>query len=563
MRGPALADAATQLPWLSPGAHSLVALARAASPAVWTEIRRDPGALLLLLRFADRCAALPTALFDPQVLQGALPILDPPGSGFVDWQRSEVAIVYQSALAYAAQAERLARRLGRVDPDLAWSAGLLAPLGWLAVAAVAPEAISACLADADFPRKPVQVQQRLWGLEQTAIARRLASRWQLPAKLATLLGHLDLAPENAASLDLDLDLFRIVQLAVALVQQAEVPLQLPVGAGLTQNALALKLDSDELRGEAARLRAVVPLGPWEPPASLPLVRDLLHLAIEKRGWKTAPVLESLEREIDQLHRAVRDQRSSEEDRLQTLKLRALAELAAGAGHEINNPLAVISGQAQYLMQQEEDPARLQSLRKIVAQTQRIHEILTQLMQFARPPRPHWQSLNLTAVVREAAGSLTTEAAERQVELRTQTGDSELILDGDLKCIRKILVSLLRNAIAAAPTGGWAALRLDAHADHVDLLIEDNGPGPDHDQREHLFDPFYSGREAGRGRGLGLPTAWRLAGTLGGDIRFERLDNLTRFVFCLPRHNQTTLPRSRTNGEHLPGDLNPAALNGAD
>jgi signal transduction histidine kinase len=75
---------------------------------------------------------------------------------------------------------------------------------------------------------------------------------------------------------------------------------------------------------------------------------------------------------------------------------------------------------------------------------------------------------------------------------------------------------------------------------VDLVVEDNGTGPAPVQREHLFDPFYSGRHAGRGRGLGLPTAWRLAREHGGDVRFEcRAGGPTRFVLSLPRGSHAT------------------------
>ena len=71
-------------------------------------------------------------------------------------------------------------------------------------------------------------------------------------------------------------------------------------------------------------------------------------------------------------------------------------------------------------------------------------------------------------------------------------------------------------------------------DTVEIVVEDNGTGPPQQQREHLFDPFYSGRSAGRGRGLGLPTAWRFARQHGGDVHFTRLpDGLTRFVLTLP------------------------------
>ena len=79
--------------------------------------------------------------------------------------------------------------------------------------------------------------------------------------------------------------------------------------------------------------------------------------------------------------------AEEEPRLRQAKLAALAEFAAGAGHELNNPLAVIVGRAQLLLAQEDDPAAARSFRAILAQAQRAHRILRDLMYVARPPEP--------------------------------------------------------------------------------------------------------------------------------------------------------------------------------
>jgi signal transduction histidine kinase len=112
-----------------------------------------------------------------------------------------------------------------------------------------------------------------------------------------------------------------------------------------------------------------------------------------------------------------------------------------------------------------------------------------------------------------------------------------------------LTCLVRNAIEAAPAEGWAGIRIDASApQQIDVVVEDNGPGLPSLLREHLFDPFYSGREAGRGRGLGLSTAWRLVKVHGGDLRFVNLpDGPTRFVMSLPR-------AAERNGHHAKGEV---------
>src|SRR5262249_59589974 len=86
----------------------------------------------------------------------------------------------------------------------------------------------------------------------------------------------------------------------------------------------------------------------------------------------------------------------------------------------------------------------------------------------------------------------------------------------------------------ARAGGWVRVTTTFRPDRLEVAVEDNGPGPDERSRVHLFDPFYSGRAAGRGRGLGLPAAWRLAREHGGDVNYAPTPaGLTRFLLTLP------------------------------
>jgi signal transduction histidine kinase len=269
------------------------------------------------------------------------------------------------------------------------------------------------------------------------------------------------------------------------------------------------------------------------------------VAAENRRLRDAPVRERLERDLDALHQALEELVRGTAERAQTAKLLALAEFAAGAGHEINNPLAVISGQAQYLLHHEKDwfaaaadgqPRR--ALEKIVGQTRRIHGILLDLMQYARPSPPRRTTVDLPALLQEVAASLRDLAEPRRVHIDLQAPSEPLTAAVDGEQVRTALCCLLRNAVEAAPADGWARVTLRAPGAGlvVEIVVEDNGPGPAPAQREALFDPFFSGRSAGRGRGLGLPIAWRLLRANGGDVRLEptRADEPTRFLLTLPR-----------------------------
>jgi signal transduction histidine kinase len=261
----------------------------------------------------------------------------------------------------------------------------------------------------------------------------------------------------------------------------------------------------------------------------------LGLAAENVRLRADAVLAKLENEHDQLFELMRGGRPSEEERLRSMKLEALAEFAAGAAHEINNPLAVISGQAQYLLGHEAETARQQSLHKIITQVHRVHQLLTELMHFARPARPHRQLLDPRILAREVLLSLHEFAGQRQVALEGMELEEEAPVLADSKQARTALECLVRNAVEAAGAGGWVRIRLRRAGELLDFLVEDSGTGPSPAQVEHLFDPFFSGRQAGRGKGLGLPAAWRLAREQGGDVRYANThEGPTQFVLSLPK-----------------------------
>jgi two-component system NtrC family sensor kinase len=548
----ARAEAVLRLAWLSPSAASLAVLGRPPTAATWPAIRRDPGAVLLVVRRSEvpwpgrSSSAPPPSFYDAAfaqaaLLDDALRLLDHP-DGFVDWNRPSVQPLYDACLTFARQAQRLAERTGRCDPEAAWTCGLLAPLGWLAMCAVDPESVAACLADPALRSDPAETQRRHWGIDQAAIARRLARRWRLPAWATAAAEHLHLPCALAQTFRADPVLFPLTRLAIEQARRQGVELGLCGGAFGAEDRAALLLPEGQ---DLETPRVETPTLPvWQEPREVPLLRDLLESAAENRRLREQPLHDHLEREIDALHRALEEQVHGEGQRLQAGKLAALAEFAAGAGHEINNPLAVISGQAQYLLSHERDWFREESedaprkaIESIVTQTRRIHGILRDLMQFAKPapPCPGW--VDLPALLGEVATALGELAARRRVRIEVALQPERLPVYADPAQLRTSLLCLLRNAIEAAPTDGWArlVLRRPAEGESIEVTIEDNGFGPEASQRPHLFDPFYSGRTAGRGRGLGLPIAWRLAHLQGGDVRLEppRRHEPTRFVLTLP------------------------------
>jgi signal transduction histidine kinase len=223
-------------------------------------------------------------------------------------------------------------------------------------------------------------------------------------------------------------------------------------------------------------------------------------------------------------------------------MESMAEFAAGAGHEINNPLGSIVGQTQLLLKQEEQTNRRQALATIGSQAWRIRDMIGDCMLFARPPVAELQDCELSELVRQAAVKTVHSLEQLPDCLRFDLPSIPLSGHIDPSQIRTLVNHLVRNAIEGsrnAANGVDISIALRKEANAIILTIEDQGVGViDEHQQRHLFDPFYSGRQAGRGIGFGLPVCWQIARNHGGLILHEDLDDGgARFVVVLPRLQQ--------------------------
>ncbi|HYH64847.1 MAG TPA: HAMP domain-containing sensor histidine kinase [Urbifossiella sp.] len=524
---------AADLPWLCPNTTGLVALAErpADLPAL---AAADPALLALLARFALDADGhvCHQRLHGPQLPDAAAAFLAHREAGWLDPLAAVVIDIDSVGVRAAERARAIAEETGRADPDAAEVAARLAPLGWYAIAAVDKAAAEACLRD------PTQCQREQWGYDAHAVARRLVLRWRFPGWLVAALGGLNRPDDGLGA---------VVALAVAEAQCETIDLGLTpkvdaerlrarLASGPRQGAVSYVADAWEQQpADAGRSPSNLNPNPYR----VPLLPTLLRTAADARRRNGAALVLRLEAEIDTLHARL-DHDAADTD-VQAAKLEALAEFAAGAGHEINNPLAVISGHAQRLMRTEQDDDRADSLRTVVRQTQRIAGILREVMQFARPPKPTPGRVRVADLFAAVLNEQEPFAVERSVRLEATDVPADATVDADAGQLRLALSAVVRNGIEAAGADGWVRLRTEASAAGVLLVVEDGGPGLTAEAAVHAFDPFYCGRPAGRGRGLGLSTAWRLARQNGGDLRHEPGDGPTRFVFTFSLAREAGFP----------------------
>ncbi len=227
------------------------------------------------------------------------------------------------------------------------------------------------------------------------------------------------------------------------------------------------------------------------------------------------------------------------DALHREKLASLRELAYGASHEINNPLTNISLRAQNLLRAETDPKRRRDLKAINDQVFRAHEMIADLMLFAKPPTLERQPVDPPRIIDAVIEQIRQQSDDQSVRIVRSLTKSLPPLFADPTQLQVALAAICKNALEALDeTGGQIRLRAKQTMQRgerwVLISVEDDGPGIPEGLRKHVFDPFFSGREAGRGLGFGLSKAWRIVTEHDGRLSLDTTENgKTRFLVELP------------------------------
>lgn len=220
-------------------------------------------------------------------------------------------------------------------------------------------------------------------------------------------------------------------------------------------------------------------------------------------------------------------------------LEAMAEFAAGAGHEINNPLASILGQTQLLLKAEQLTDKRQGLETIGSQALRIRDMIGNAMLFARPPAPEVSRINLVELAQQTLVPLNAIAAEANIEIRLASTSDAIELEADRTQISTLISQLVRNSIESIRSSNESGeISVTLHDDQpgtVELCVTDSGPGLRNAiERRHAFNPFFSGRSAGRGLGFGLCLAWQIVRMHGGFLlHYSPDDGGAAFHVALP------------------------------
>ena len=216
----------------------------------------------------------------------------------------------------------------------------------------------------------------------------------------------------------------------------------------------------------------------------------------------------------------RELQRAQQEIIQSEKLASVGRLAAGVAHEIGNPIGIILGYLHLLLsQQVEEQEKIDYLKRMNAETERINAIIRELLDYAQPSALQKEELDLNRIIEDTYALVSYQKGFQRITVTANLDRGIPRLHADEKQIRQILINLTLNALDAMPEGGTIIYTTAYSPETARILfsIADTGTGIPEDLQQRVFDPFFTTKEPGRGTGLGLSNVQRIVDALGGTV----------------------------------------------
>lgn len=229
--------------------------------------------------------------------------------------------------------------------------------------------------------------------------------------------------------------------------------------------------------------------------------------------------------------------------VETGKLAAIGELAAGIAHEINNPVAIMIEEAGWVSDLLEDEALemesgneiKRALGQVANQGRRCKDITHKLLSFARQTDSRVGEVSLGPLVREVVDISMQQARYAQVDFSLNIDPDMPTVSASVTELQQVFLNLVNNAIQAMESeGGMLSIICEQRDGEAVVIVEDSGPGIPAANLSRVFDPFFTTKPVGKGSGLGLSICFGIIHQMGGDIEVESTVGVgTRFTVRLP------------------------------
>jgi two-component system, NtrC family, sensor histidine kinase HydH len=214
-------------------------------------------------------------------------------------------------------------------------------------------------------------------------------------------------------------------------------------------------------------------------------------------------------------------------------LAALGRLLAGVAHEVRNPLAAIRSTVQLWERLPDETCRPESLTAVIAAVDRLNELVSRLLLFARAGHESHRLVDLNAVVAETLELVRARADTQSVRIETDLALKLPAVADTARALGQVVLNLVTNALQVMPAGGrLTCSTLVLPGGRLELTVSDTGPGVPSEARDHIFEPFFTTRSDGTG--LGLALCREIAHQHGGAVTLDpTTDGGATFRLILP------------------------------
>ncbi len=240
---------------------------------------------------------------------------------------------------------------------------------------------------------------------------------------------------------------------------------------------------------------------------------------------------------------ISEKRKMEAQLVQSAKLAAIGEMAAGVAHELNNPLTAILGNSQLLLRTvREDHSSYKLLTDIYSCGKRCKSIIQNLLTFSRQDEYLFEECSINEAVEQVLGIIGDQIQHQQIIIEKELNESTNPILGNIQQIGQIILNLLINSKDALEEKGIERKVIKIETKEmiendqkwVCLSVKDNGIGIQKQFLQEIFNPFYTTKRPGKGTGLGLSVSLGIAETHGGTIHVNsQYGEGSEFILKLP------------------------------
>jgi signal transduction histidine kinase len=201
------------------------------------------------------------------------------------------------------------------------------------------------------------------------------------------------------------------------------------------------------------------------------------------------------------------------------KLATIGELAAGAAHEIRNPLTGIKSFLQYLDAKELSEKESKILKNALEETDRIDDILSALLSFSRPSETKKEKIDLKAVLKESLDLMAFQVRKQKIQVLREFPASPVIMNADKSQLKQLFLNIFLNSLQAMKKGGELKVEITSPTSQdITIAVYDTGEGISEENLDKIFDPFFTTKKGGTG--LGLSICYGIVQSHQGEIRVK-------------------------------------------